>query len=449
MRKGDVLPAVRCLRRARGDDQPGRAVGADDRTARPHAVGADALRRDDSLLHVLPMHKVFTHPVRPADLRPVRAAGIALIKEVIVPVVIEPRVRLVHPHPGRDRMVLRAVPVAFIHGGVEHDVLIIADGVPACVLVRIQCGDLRVRQFRIVNVHLVQKSRNEVAVDPVDGGGRDIFPHAQRVGGCHHFAARVFGIDLFVDKLSVQIQADPAARRVIRRRDVAPLVQRKVVYGVVERRRKHVPRFGILEGDFQPPRPEIAVAEQPALVEPYVALADDAGQPFGVEVVFKDARRDPRAHRQAARADIFKRIVLDIVGNAVHIQAVPLYPLAPQRVACGFHQVRLIFLRKHVLNGQRPAADRLCRLRALPFVKGVIGDGIARSLRGGILRAARRAEQPEGARRGKQARRRFFEKSHFPSFRSSDRPRRCLRRYTSAQRRRRGRSGYSSPRGTP
>ena len=245
MRKCNILPAVRSRSRSGCAHEPRRTVRSDDRAARPHAVGADPARRNDCLFHIFPMYHVRADPVRPAYLRPIGSVRIALIEQVIITVIIERRMRLVHPHPGRDRMILRAVPVALIYGRIEHDVRIFADRMPRRILVGIQRLNFAVRELFIIDAHFVQKPRNKVTVDPVNSSGIDILANAQRIGGSNNLAAGIFVINLFIYKLAVQIETDMSRGGVVRSSDMAPRIERKIIDGIIKSRGKIIPRFGI------------------------------------------------------------------------------------------------------------------------------------------------------------------------------------------------------------
>ena len=155
---------------------------------------------------------------------------------------------------------------------------------------------------------------------------------------------------------------------------MTPFIKRKIIHRIVKRRRKSSPRFGILQRDFQTPRAEITVTEQPAFLQTDVAFADDTGQPFGLEIVFKNARRDPCAQGKRAARQIPERIVLDVIGSAVHIQAVAFHALSPKRIARGFHQVDLIGCVKDVVDRKSFSADFLFRHLAVPFIERIIRE---------------------------------------------------------------------------
>src|SRR6476620_2651142 len=54
---------------------------------------------------MFPMHQISTTGVAPMQLAPVISIGIVLIKEVIIPIVIDRAIRIIHPVGRRSKMI--------------------------------------------------------------------------------------------------------------------------------------------------------------------------------------------------------------------------------------------------------------------------------------------------------------------------------------------------------
>ena len=120
------------------NDKPRRSVRSNASATGPDTLRTNTGSRNNSILDVLPMDHILAYQVSPTNLRPVGSCGIMLIEHMIHSLIIEGRVRLIHPHCRRQRVILRAVTVALINRRIECDVIPIKIGMrlgSICIIV--------------------------------------------------------------------------------------------------------------------------------------------------------------------------------------------------------------------------------------------------------------------------------------------------------------------------
>ena len=162
----NILSAARIARnRTCRKKQPGRAVGAYDRTARPNALGTNTCR-NHSVLDVFPMYHIVADNMPPPHhrARKPRTGRIVLIKDMVFTVVIEGRVRFVHPYTGRHCVELRAISVSLVLRAVNRYFFPIKGRVSAFCPLVIKSFHFVRRKTSVINSHLVQKSGRHLRI---------------------------------------------------------------------------------------------------------------------------------------------------------------------------------------------------------------------------------------------------------------------------------------------
>ena len=228
------------------------------------------------------------------DLVPERAERVLLEKQVIAAVLVERRMRFVHPAGIRHRVVLRAMPVAGERDRCDGDVGLRQRGRLAAVGRQVgmhAAGDGRARRGARRDPDLVHQAEEGIQLEHALHGARlRIAADRQRPRGQCEAALRrrSAGGHLF----AVEEQPDHAAARIVARRHVRPRVpgQLAVAHAQVE--------FRAAEPQLDAPCAEAIHAEREAGLAALVELAQER-RVLAAVAPFERMRRDPRTDRPA------------------------------------------------------------------------------------------------------------------------------------------------------
>ena len=236
---------------------------------------------------------------------------------MILPVVIEGRVRLVHPVLVRTAVILRLM-IVLCEDILQPDVFKGDLGkFPVHQSRLVLTADILRAHRRIVEFDFVDEPGVHVARRRADGVAVAVSADIQPCRACFDGGALVHGARC--DLLAVEVHCHRARRAVKRGSDVIPLIlgQRMPVIPELDK--------PIADADLKAPRAVAVVAEQHARVARLIVLADNGGEVFravllGIGIVpLEHAGRDPgRDCERTAGEDDIVLAVTDIVGVAVH-----------------------------------------------------------------------------------------------------------------------------------
>ena len=255
----------------------------------------------------------------PADIAEIGSREVELEKQMIITVIIEGRMRLVHPMLIGPAVILRLVIVLREHV-LQPDILKRDFSGPAVhktafIILR----NLRIGHDGLINFHVVDKARKHIAGRRRVGGAVVVPTDVKPVVAAGNF--RVFIKIARADLFAVEIHRHHAVRAVESGGDVIPFV--------FDKRMSVVPQseIPVPYAHLETPRAVPLIAEDKTLVGIHVILADNRRQMFlfvggGVRVVpFKHPGRHPggNGERISRNPDILV-IIADKIGISVHEQ---------------------------------------------------------------------------------------------------------------------------------
>ena len=215
----------------------------------------------------------------PTDLRPIGACRVVLIEYVIHTLVVEGRMRLIHPYCRRNCVILRTVTVALVNRIVKCDVLPIEIGViPGGIGVVVDLTDLLGCQGRGVNLNLVKKAGDHLSLDTELDLRAYVCADTKRLLGRDDACCNKLGNDRLVGLFAIVEEGDIACVTVEGNGNVGPLVKRKCVDGIVEAYYEVLACFLAVKCQLNAPKAQSAVAEQEALAHLDITLIDDRGK---------------------------------------------------------------------------------------------------------------------------------------------------------------------------